>query len=84
MLNGNILRSFFFFFEAIKREEFDISCYRILRGRFCVKLVLSTLLFAVLKQFFPNTNDILISLSFLFMKKKHLHSAHSSMNAVCS
>lgn len=39
--------------EAIKREEFDISCYSTLRGRFCVKLVLSTLLFAVLKHFPP-------------------------------
>ena len=72
------------FLEAIKKEEFDISCYGILRGRFCVKLVLSTLLFAVFKQFFPRTNVILISMSFLFMRKKHLHSAYSSMNAVYS
>lgn len=72
------------FLEAIKNEEFDISCYRILRGRFCVKLVLSALLFAVLKQFLPNTNVILISMSFLFMKKKHLHCAYSSVKAVYS
>ena len=48
MLNVNTLR----ILEAIKREEFGISCRIILRGSFCVKLVLSMLLFAVLKQFF--------------------------------
>ena len=42
------------FLEAIKREEFGISCYMILRGSFCVKLVLSMLFFAVLKQFFSH------------------------------
>lgn len=41
-------------------------------------------LFFFLKQFPPNTNAILISMPFLFMKKKHLHNAYSSMNAVYS
>lgn len=42
------------FLEAIKREEFGISCYMILRGSFCVKLVLSMLFFFCFKAiFFP-------------------------------
>ena len=49
------------FLEAIKREEFGISCHMVLRGSFCVKLVLSMLFFAVLKQFFSIANDLVIS-----------------------
>lgn len=67
--------------EAIKREEFDISCYSTLRGRFCVKLVLSTLLFAVLKHFPPQINAMLICFISIH-EEKHFHSAYSSMNAV--